>query len=472
MTLLFPSDKMLLEIEVQNVRTGVIHMITYAQESFYCEMNKQACSYTMYFPMLFDHTFQLERFKKAADYLFQNVPHLARKSVSGFWRARWVELEGFDSEQLFSCYRFSDGMLESEEEFYREALKAFQNLEDTRIDMETEAQLKFKVFADEKQRWTLVVLCIHHSIADGRGSMQIIDVLSRAYESAGGQEKLPKLENYRKVPVHALKDGFFTILKRTFRQEKEMQKHCKELFPTDLREEPRRENFEVVRLTKGELEELKEQYRPWNYSTNDILVYKLLKVSSRLGSGEPDEHAVLNIGIAIDHRKDIRRQILSITNYASMCPFYMNESDIQDLYKVKKQLQHFKQNAAGVSFSKEFLLLGMVPFAVQKKIFKGDVSNTIRAMSCRGIQTTNIGEITRHIGDFGSSLRHVEFIGPAGKFGMPIISISSYQGELAIYFRRTNDTTGICRKVREMFEEELETGKGTRDYVQELGSAI
>lgn len=40
MTLLSPFDKMLLEIEVQNVRTRVIHVITYAQEPFYCEMNK------------------------------------------------------------------------------------------------------------------------------------------------------------------------------------------------------------------------------------------------------------------------------------------------------------------------------------------------------------------------------------------------------------------------------------------------
>lgn len=433
-------------------------MLTNGQETFYFEMNKHACSYTMYFPMVFDKYFNLEVFKESAGYLMQQIPHLQCRCKDQFWRVRWVKLDDFCVDNLFCTYTLNCNHGVSQEEFYAKAMDKFMSLEDKQIEMDKEPQLKFKVFLEKCGNWSMVVICFHHSIADGRGSLQIISSIEQTYSAIINNKEKPKLKNYRKIPFYMLKENIFKVLIRTFTKKDHPLASRNSIDLIDSSNETyRNENFEVLRISKEKMQQLKDFYSEWGYSTNDIIVHKFLVLSAKLlNEKAANDNAVLNVGIAVDNRKNINKDILTITNYASMCPFYIEEKNIYDKAVVKAELQEFKKTASGLSFSKEFILLALFPYAVQKKVFECNVKTMIKEMSSKGIQTTNVGEITRYVGTFNDSLKYVEFIGPAGRNGMPIISISVYDGQVTLYFRRTNDSTGICQKVKELFIEELE----------------
>lgn len=434
-------------------------MLANGQETFFWEMNKHACSYTMYFPMVFDSTFDFSVYKSSVEYLLAQVPHLKRRCKEHFWRPSWVELEGFQVNQLFEVKELDARECETVKSFYTKAMSCFYEMKDKTIDLDKEPPLKFKAILDKNRKWYLIVLGIHHSVADGRGSMQIMSTLDTIYTAMMEQKPLPLLKNYRKIPYRLLKEPFFKILVRTFTAKEDPLAARNDMDLVDCtNESPKEENFVSLKIPKETIVRLKEEYKDWNYSTNDIIVYQLLQIASSL-IGEQErsdgQKPVVNVGIAVDSRKNIKKDILTITNYASMCPFYLETDTLSDKGKVKAALQEFKATAEGLSFSKEFMLMALFPYAIQKKVFDGNVKNMIKEMSCKGIQTTNVGEMTRFVGSYHNSLKYTEFIGPAGRYGMPILSISLYEGDVSIFFRRTNDSNGICERLRDLLNEKL-----------------
>lgn len=422
------------------------------QESFYFEMDGLACNYTMYFPMIFDHRFNIAAYKKSVDYLLQQVPHLKCRYEDHFRRPRWKEIDGFNVESLFVTKSIPENPEWDVKTFYRDAMDVFVQMGNKSIDMEKEPPIKFKVISAGDR--TMVVLCIHHSIADGRGSMQVLSTLDEIYTCVESGKEMRELKNYREIPYRFLEGGRFRTIYRTLTKKEDplaKRESASLIVCTDEREVA--ENFVSLKLSKEKIELLKERYQEWEYTTNDVIVHKLLSICSKLMEGD-EETTVVNVGIAMDNRKSIVEDILTITNYASMCPFYVEKKHIADRGKVKASLQHFKATATGLSFSKEVMLLALFPYAIQKKILRGKVRNMIKELSCKGVQSTNVGEMAGRSGSYNGSLQYAEFIGPAGRYGMPIISMSLYEGELTMYFRRINDSEGICDRMMALMEAE------------------
>lgn len=432
-------------------------MIANGQETFFLEMNKHVCNYTMYFPMIFDNKFDLSIYKKSVDHLLNQIPHLKRKCKDHFWRASWVPIKDFFIDQIFYIEEIDGIEKETRKEFYSRAIEILYLMKDKVIDLEKEPPLKFKVIMTEDRRWTMVVLCVHHSVADGRGSMQIMSEIGDIYTSLVNNQKLPIIKNYRKIPYRFLKESLFKILIRTFTTKENVLAAENTIDLTDCSKDlSKDENFISIEISKEKIMKLKAAYKEWSYTTNDIIVYLLLLICSDLVDGKDvNDSTVFNVGIAIDNRKNIKKEISTITNYASMCPFYIRHNTLMDKAKVKEELQNFKSTATGLSFSKEFMLMSLFPYAIQKKVFGGNIKNMIKGISCKGIQTTNVGELTKFVGNYNHTLKYAEFIGPAGKYGMPILSISLYEGDMRIYFRRTDDSNCLCNQLRDLLKMKL-----------------
>lgn len=433
-----------------------IILIANGQETFFLEMNKHVCSYTMYFPMIFDNKFDLSIYKNSVDYLLNQIPHLKRKCKNHFWRASWVPIKDFYIDQIFHIEAMDEIKEETRKEFYSQAIEIFYLLKDKVIDLEKEPPMKFKVIMTKERKWTMVVLCVHHSVADGRGSMQIMSEIGEIYTALVNNQKLPIIKNYRKIPYRFLNESFFKILKRTFTTKENVLAAENTIDLIDCSKDlPKDESFISIDIPKEKIMQLKTAYKEWNYTTNDIIVYLLLQICSDIVGKEVNDSTVFNVGIAIDNRKNIKKEILTITNYASMCPFYIRHNTLEDKAKVKEELQYFKRTATGLSFSKEFMLMALFPYAIQKKVFGGNIKNMIKGISCKGIQTTNVGELTKFVGNYNHTLKYAEFIGPAGKYGMPILSISLYEGDMRIYFRRTDDSNCLCNQLRDLLKMKL-----------------
>ncbi|HLR35326.1 MAG TPA: condensation domain-containing protein [Tissierellales bacterium] len=432
-------------------------MRVHSDEFFYLEMNKLVCDYTMYFPMIFNRNFNLDMFLKAVHHVLDSMPHLKSRCKGRFWRAQWV---GFEEHKIEDITEILEVNLDYDlklEDFYSQILKGFILLEDRKIDLEKEPPIKIKVFRDKNSKRTVVFLCIHHAIADGRGSMTLISLFEKTYRAIKNGKTLPDIKNYRKIPLKLLKDGTFKTIKNTFVKKESIDSSEIATIINECKESTKKgiDEFEVLRIPKEKVLELKNNNKKYNYTTNDIIVRKMLVITEKLNIPMGDDKKYINVGIAIDNRKNIKEDIITVTNYASMSPFYFEKDLVNDRKEFRNKIKEFKKNASGASFSKEFMLMSFFPLAIQKKVFQGPVLKMIKDMSCKGIQTTNVGEMTRFIGDFDETLEYLEFIGPAGKFGLPIVSISLYKGDLSIYFRRVNDSTGICNVIKNMFEAEI-----------------
>src|SRR5699024_612861 len=128
-----------------------------------------------------------------------------------------------------------------------------------------ESPIKIKVFRDNNSKRTVVFLCIHHAIADGRGSMILISLFEKTYKAIKNGETLPEIKNYRKIPLKLLKDGIFKTIKNTFEKKEYIDSNkiatiineCKDNIKEEIDE------FEVLRISKEKVLELKNDNKKY-----------------------------------------------------------------------------------------------------------------------------------------------------------------------------------------------------------------
>ncbi|MBZ4646024.1 MAG: siderophore/surfactin biosynthesis protein [Clostridia bacterium] len=420
-------------------------------ESAYWEMDKDIGCQTFYFITYVNENFNIEILKESLKCVVKDIPILSCKFTKGYWRDRWVPIENFNINQIIRTIRVD------KKHFYDDAYSKFLQLKDKRLNLEKEPPLKVIVFYNEETEKKVIVFCTHHSFADPRGNSYLIGLIGSYYNALLHNKALKPKKIYRTLPKLIFSYGVIKAIKTFLKTETPSMDSYKPLIKMDFDDSNNGsgESIERLIIRKEDLKKLKLYYKDYGFTINDIILYFTLKLTNKYNMNlkEPSSHACLSIGI--DLRGYIKDDVLTITNYAGRDFFTVDLKDADDLPGFAKKLKAFREKQEGIGNVMSFVSISMFPIAIQKKIWKSAVGNSLKEWSLRTLVTTNVGKLDDFVKPFGDAVEDISIAMSFPYSGLPVISASGYKDTLTLYFTKFNDKNGLTQKVKNDFNELL-----------------
>ncbi|NYC94078.1 condensation domain-containing protein [Clostridium acetobutylicum] len=261
-------------------------------DSFMFGLDGKILCNTLYYVINVGHNFNIEAYKKSLKYVVRDLPILSCKFSLGFWRDRWEYISDFDVEQIFQEIYLEEDFSHDKNSFYETAFSKFIELKNNCIDITKEAPFKIKVFCTKQLESKVVVWELHHTVTDGRGMLQIIELAGKYYNSILNGKNADKGESSKK----SFKDEFFTttanVLKVIFYTAKNLLKRntIPKLEPVLELEEIQAGDdkygsmsLEKFKIDLDEINKLKSLYGVYKFTINDIILHNILKFNMNYG---------------------------------------------------------------------------------------------------------------------------------------------------------------------------------------------
>ncbi|MBC2581434.1 hypothetical protein [Clostridium sp. DJ247] len=415
---------------------------------------KLGCN-TMYLITHVKDSFNLEILKESLKYIVKDIPILSCKMSKGYWRDKWERIENFDISQIIQTIRVD------KDSFYDKAYSQFVQLVDKRIILENEPPLKVKIFYNEEIENKVIVFCIHHALADGRGSFQLVKLIGTYYYTLFNNNKLVPQKNYRKMSRLIFSFNMITIinmillcLKGLFQPK--LSDSFKPLLEMDnINNKGNGESIERIILSKENINKIKSFYKDFDFTINDIILLLTTKLMTKYNMILKEPSSCVGAALGIDLRRYLKEDILSITNYSVMEMFIVYNTETNDLPRMVEKLKSLKKRPFGIGLILQIFLSNIFPITVQKYIFNKWAKEFIIEGSVRMMQTTNVGKLDDYATPFGDVVENLSFVGPSPRYGFPEVSVSGYKDSLTIYFTKYNDENNLTKKVKNDFNELL-----------------
>ncbi len=417
-------------------------------ESSYWDMDQNICCNTMFLLSHIKSDLNIDILKESLKYVVQTIPILSCRLSKGFWRDKWIPIDNFEAKQLVTEIRVG------KDNFFENAYSEFLKLKNKKIDVEREPLYKILVFYNEEIDEKVLIFCVHHILADGRGAFQLVELTGQYYSGVlrnnfvlqKNNRKISKLIfslNARKIlKMMNLKVIFERKPKEFFEPLLSMDKIIDEDFGIGI---------ERILIEKADLEKVKAYYKDYNFTINDIILHITLKLLEKYNLELEKPSKNLAIALGVDLRKYLDKDMLSISNYSGTEMLKIDIKDVNNKQVVETKLKELKKKTIGLGFIIQPILQSIFPIAIQKKMLTV-LKDFINKWSLCSIQTTNVGKVDDYIKPFGVDTQKFSFIGPSPYCGFPLISVSGFKDTITIYFTKYNDIEGLCLKVSNDFK--------------------
>ncbi|MCX7843034.1 MAG: condensation domain-containing protein [Clostridia bacterium] len=412
---------------------------------------KVSCN-TFYMFFNANSEFSIEAFSKAFERFAEDMPIFTCRLSRGYFKDKWVPVEGYDSSktiELFNISTASEG-----DSVYDELFSNFSSLSNKHIDIEKEPPLKIKIFHDTNSGRNLLVMCVHHCLADGRGWLQSLKLLGEYYDAAlKGQTVRQHKKNCRSISkfVFSVKPGdFLTTFKNLSKPSK-----IKEMKPVmelgdykNLRIDFDDLSIEKIVINKEQLADIKNSYKKYGFTINDILMHIVLKITDKFNMELSDPNRYIGTGILVDLRRYFKQEGLTIANYFALESFEIDRTYIYDLEKFSEELAAFKRRPLGLAFIVPILFTSLFPVRMLENIIAG-MMDGFNVQSYMGLATTNFGKYDDYVAGFGSCIEGAAALPTSGVHGFPSVLVSGFKDVLTLCIVKYNDKEKLTKRIKD-----------------------
>jgi NRPS condensation-like uncharacterized protein len=368
-------------------------------------------------------------------------PVLGRRYVSGFWRDRWLEVEGPVSEAVHVVDEVRD-------------LDA-QTAAWARHTIDSERQRPIRLVSLPRGAGSRLILSVTHLAVDGGGAAAVGHVLGSHLYGRPPSAPVDARRNlgsaleglrWRHLPVLA-RDVAATLLVplRTYRAARR-ERH----FPTTTSGET---NWRHITIPAADVERIKARCKPRGASVNDALLAALARVAADRSSQGP-----LSVMYTMDLRRYAGSPRLTAANTSSILSVQVPREAIGDLAStagaVAKVTKRQHRGLAGPAFFAAPIALALgAPHAWARQITRWLHPVMVDLPLSRGLVFTNVGRIDEGLSAFGDDIEDLRVIGPniAG-VTVPAVVAFGYRGGLHL---ELFGCAGLAPEALEQLEAEL-----------------
>lgn len=430
-------------------------------ESGYLTFDKVTSNNTFYFVTYINEKFSVDALKESVKYVIKDIPKLSYKIKKGFWRDQWVPINDFCIDQIFETVEVEKEAFENDEEFLDQAFSKFVDCESKRINLEIEAPIKVKIFCNEKISKKILVYCVHHSFSDGMGTCQLIELIGKNYDAIL-HNKIPlRHENQSKIAGLFLSLHFKDIIYMFLSSFKTLLRPIMMALAKPLIEFKEKDNgldegsIERLLINTKELDKLKEKYKCYNFTFNDIILLLAINMMSKFNNNLKKPSRYLVASLSMNLRKYLSKDCLCICNYSGFDLLIINNKDSGEISKINKSIKDFKKKPLGIGFIMQLFMMNILPAKLQRGIIKSMMNSLAKKGGNYAIVTTNCGKLDKYVTHFGEGLEHISFIGAEVIYGFPSISASGYNDSMVLYFSKYKDGNQLCKVMKNTFLEML-----------------
>ncbi|MBZ4646025.1 MAG: siderophore/surfactin biosynthesis protein [Clostridia bacterium] len=424
-------------------------------------MEDNATCNTWYILLYVKDDFNIKILAESIKQAVKDIPILSCKISRGYWRDKWVPIENLDVNQFIKTICVDNNSFQDKDSFYDEAYNQFIQLKDKYINIQSEPPFKVKIFYNEQIGNKMIAFCLHHCLADGRGWLQAIKIIGEYYNAIlNNTTCTPPRRNVRKIS----KLVFSISMANFFETISLMRKKVNTMEPikpvleldniNDTNIDYNNVGIEKIMISNNDLNKLKDLYKPFKFTVNDIFLYLVLKLTNKYNMDLEEPNSQLATGMLVDLRRYFKEDALSIANYFAPEPVMINSKDIDNLYKISEDFKALKKRPLGLGFFYPILLTSIFPVGLLEKIMS-KIMNGLAMQSYSGMGVTNFGKLDDYLKPFGEGIDSISVIPSAGVHGFPSLLISGYKGTLTLYFVKYNDRNCLTQKIKNEFTELL-----------------
>jgi NRPS condensation-like uncharacterized protein len=419
-------------------------------DSAVVEVDKDVTKQIFYYLISFSEKLDFECFKKALNNTIEDLPILKSTFKSGFWKDKWVVLKNFQLDRLLIVHKIDD------KQFSTDAYNEFLNYKEKIVLPEKEPPFKCFAVTGKNSGKKLIVFIVHHSLADPVGGVELVKYIAEHYDAVINNKVFAKRRNHRGLETLLRAIGPSKIFKavRQMSKKDDTAPVYREICPLDYdnTEKGKCRIIDRLEISPEQMKKLKEVYGKYNFTVNDLLLIITAKLTKHYNENlkNPSSHIYLSVGVGL--RKYLKKNLLTITNYAGRDEIVLNYNDVDNLDVLQNKFREFKQKPVGICFLIPFLALALLPIKLQKKIWRNSQKDSLIKWSNKAFSTTNIGLLDKFVQSFGDCVEDASFFASFGYSGLPLISASGYKGKISVYFTKHKDSSGLVKKVKNDFE--------------------
>jgi len=371
--------------------------------------------------------------------LMAQVPLLGSQIRSGFWRDQWVAMKNLEFESLVE-------MVELEREnsgktFEELSFPAFAKRAADKIDPSTEAPIRLILFRQGSRG--LLVMRVHHSVADGNGCLQLAMLLGENLNLPPDSPLPEPLDNQR---------GFFQLLS-AFRGKaifliimetiKEMLRPLSLPWFKPLREQetesngPARGLLARLEIKGAEYQDLQSLAHHLGLTINDLLLTALCRLEKEFYDQRSEPSRYLAVAFTVNLRKFLKDEAIQITNLSGISSLVVKTEKIKGFNNtaglVRDTAGELKRKYPGLGFMMAPLaVFGAFPIAIIK-IAAQRYFKYLKLLQARGVILTNIGIMDPYLEPFGNRVKKASVIGPFVEGPFPVFTATGQGPSLTIY---------------------------------------
>jgi len=391
----------------------------------------------------FDRRIDHDRLRDATSRLVSRVPPLGCRLVEGFFRAAFEPVPGLDTRDLAARREVAD-------EAEVDAIAG--DIVDSFLDVNRGPAMR--VHQIDWSGGTRLVLHLHHCLADGRGTVRVMDELAGCYRHPDPRDD-PRppapFDHGRGIgqilgglgPASWLRMPavlFREQIMRSFRMRRLGSFAHLGAGPTgESRGTSGAARHGTIRLDRAALARVRERCESLGATVNDYLMSGAIAAIAawRRRLGTP-ERALVPMVFASDLRERYRPDAAPFANLSAVHSFWVPAREVgsleETLLGVKRRIDGMKRRGLGLDGVLAASLASVLPARLGMALMGPAIrmmARTIRVMN----GMTNIGILPDAVGSFGDGLeaRACSILAPVFTAATTLFTVTTYRGALTLH---------------------------------------
>lgn len=368
--------------------------------------DKKSMRSTYFVSLYFENDFDCEAYKYSLlQFVWDNdlLHFTISNDVDG---KKWKLIDTLDAERIFREYQLNCPM----DAFLSRSMEFFCKYKEKYIDIGREGPIKSFAVKCLQSSQVILVFCLHHSVSDARGWLQVIKQIGDQYAEkktySEGKGRNPKISKHQKFN---LKDCYERYYQEGVDRNHTIREEISNMVPF-LKKSGSRQKITDTELYANFIKSInvkstKEKLKDIGFTINDLLIYLSLKLNAKL---DDTDNKIVMTSYRVDLRKYLEDDYI-LNNLSFEQLLTADKQDLSDIQKIKHKIDESKILFGSYEELMLYEELDLLPPSISESLLEKGMEDKQEDM-CKGIASTNIGDVSNDLKGFGSGLKDVYII--------------------------------------------------------------